>query len=70
MHEKLHPAAWKTPIGYANGVMAKGCQIYVGGQIGWNGDQEFDSDDFVDQVRQALANIIEILKEGGPGCFV
>ncbi|RED49061.1 RidA family protein [Aestuariispira insulae] len=67
MHEQLHPKAWKKPIGYANGVVASGRQIYVGGQIGWNGDQEFESDDFVDQVRQALANIIAILEEGGAG---
>ena len=67
MHEQLHPKAWKKPIGYANGVVASGRQIYVGGQIGWNGDQIFESDDFVAQVKQALSNIIEILKEGGAG---
>lgn len=68
MHEQLHPKAWKAPIGYANGIMARGRQIYVGGQIGWNGNQEFESDDFVDQVRQALQNIVDVLAvaEAGP----
>lgn len=39
--------------------------VFVGGQIGWNGQQQFESDDFAEQVRQALANIVAILAEGG-----
>lgn len=67
MHELLHPKNWKPAIGYANGVKAQGPTLYLGGQIGWNGQQEFETDDFVGQVEQALRNIVAILAEGGAG---
>jgi enamine deaminase RidA (YjgF/YER057c/UK114 family) len=67
LHEKLHPGHWKAAVGYANGVLASGRTIFVGGQIGWNGAQVFESDDFVAQVHQALANIVEVLKEADAG---
>ncbi|MGR2739617.1 RidA family protein [Billgrantia sp. Q4P2] len=67
LHEQLHPSHWKAAVGYANGVLASGRTIFVGGQIGWNGNQVFESDDFVAQVHQALANIVEVLKEAGAG---
>ncbi|KAA0012645.1 RidA family protein [Billgrantia pellis] len=66
-HRLLHPAHWKTAVGYANGVLATGRTIFVGGQIGWNADQIFESDDFAAQVHQALANIVEILREAKAG---
>ena len=56
---------WAPPIGYANGIAAEGRTIHVGGQIGWNAQQEFESDDLVDQVRQTLANIVAVLAAGG-----
>jgi len=65
MHTILQPKGWAKPIGYANGVSAKGRTVFVGGQIGWNANCEFESDDFVDQVRQTLENIVAILAEGG-----
>src|SRR3546814_10575201 len=52
MHDILQPEGWAKPIGYSNGVAARGRQIYIGGQIGWNGQCEFETDDFVEQVRQ------------------
>ncbi|MCE8034234.1 RidA family protein [Billgrantia tianxiuensis] len=67
LHELLHPSHWKAAVGYANGVLASGRTIFVGGQIGWNGAQVFESDDFVAQVHQALANIVEVLNEAGAG---
>jgi len=66
-HQLLHPSHWKAAIGYANGVLASGQTIFVGGQIGWNADQVFESDDFVVQVNQALQNIVAILKEANAG---
>jgi enamine deaminase RidA (YjgF/YER057c/UK114 family) len=39
--------------------------VFVGGQIGWNGQCQFESDDFVDQVRQTLRNVVAILNEAG-----
>jgi len=61
----LQPADWAVPRGYANGVAATGRQVFVAGQIGWNGQCEFESDDFVAQVRQALLNIKAVLAEAG-----
>ncbi|MGO1396136.1 MAG: RidA family protein [Halomonas sp.] len=66
-HQLLHPSHWKPAIGYANGVLASGQTIFVGGQVGWNADQAFESDDFVVQVNQALQNIVAILKEANAG---
>ena len=62
---KLQPPDWAEPKGYANGVMARGALIFVGGQIGWNAAQQFESDDFIAQTRQALLNIVAVLKAGG-----
>ena len=65
--KKLQPPDWLEPKGYANGVMACGSLIFVGGQIGWNAQQQFESDDFVAQTRQALVNIVAVLDAGGAG---
>jgi len=61
----LQPAAWDKPKGYSNGVAAEGRLVFVAGQIGWNAQCRFDSDDFVAQTRQALANIVAVLAEAG-----
>jgi enamine deaminase RidA (YjgF/YER057c/UK114 family) len=63
----LQPPEWTAPKGYANGVAARGTTIFVGGQIGWNAQQRFESDDFVAQARQALANVVAVLREAGAG---
>ncbi|GAB3467519.1 RidA family protein [Polaromonas eurypsychrophila] len=67
MMKLLQPAGWAEPKGYANGVMAGGAMIFVGGQIGWNAQQQFESDDFIAQTRQALQNILAVLQAGGAG---
>jgi enamine deaminase RidA (YjgF/YER057c/UK114 family) len=61
----LHPAGWKPTSGYANGIVASGPMVFIGGQIGWNAAQMFESDDFVAQTRQALANVVAVLAEAG-----
>jgi enamine deaminase RidA (YjgF/YER057c/UK114 family) len=63
----LQPPGWAVPRGYANGIAARGTTIFVGGQVGWNARQEFETDAFVGQARQALINIVAILREGGAG---
>ena len=65
--KKLQPPDWAEPKGYANGISARGTLIFVGGQIGWNAAQQFESDDFITQTRQALINIAAVLKAGGAG---
>ncbi len=65
MHELLHPNSWKPARGYANGVAASGRMVFVGGMIGWNAQQEFETDDFIEQVAQALRNVVAVLAEAG-----
>lgn len=64
-HEILHPKHWKPARGYANGVAASGRMVFTGGLIGWNAECEFETDDFVEQVAQALRSIVEVLAEAG-----
>ena len=61
----LQPKDWPAPKGYANGVVAEGRQVYIAGQIGWTAEAKLVSDDFVAQVEQALANIVQVLAEAG-----
>lgn len=67
MNKVLQPAGWAPAKGYANGIAARGTQIYVGGQIGWNAQQEFESDDFIEQCEQTLRNVMDVLRAGGAG---
>jgi enamine deaminase RidA (YjgF/YER057c/UK114 family) len=64
-HEFLHPKSWKRTKGFANGIAAEGRTVFLAGQIGWNAEQELESLDFVDQARQALANIVALVEEAG-----
>jgi enamine deaminase RidA (YjgF/YER057c/UK114 family) len=63
--EILQPDGWAPAKGYANGMAAEGRQVFVAGQVGWNERCEFVSDDFVEQVEQALKNIVAVLKVAG-----
>lgn len=63
----LQPPGWAQPKGYANGVAARGTLVFVGGQIGWNSAQVFESDDFIDQTRQTLMNVRDVLTCAGAG---
>jgi len=67
MHTVLQPEGWPRPKGYANGIAARGTQIFVGGQIGWNAQQAFESDDFVLQTAQALRNVLAVLQMADAG---
>ena len=63
----LQPPGWAPARGYANGISARGKQIFVGGQIGWNAQQQFESDDFIVQTAQTLRNVVAVLAEAGAG---
>jgi enamine deaminase RidA (YjgF/YER057c/UK114 family) len=65
MHSILQPKGWTAPLGYSNGIVARGCTVFVAGQIGWNALAKIESDELVDQIRQALLNIVAILSEAG-----
>ena len=61
----LQPPDWAKPRGYSNGVAASGQLVFISGQIGWDAECKFQSDDFVGQARQALLNIVAVLAEAG-----
>jgi enamine deaminase RidA (YjgF/YER057c/UK114 family) len=61
--ETLQPKEWPRPKGYANGMAARGRMIFVSGQIGWDEQGQFAGDVLSDQVKQALRNIVRVLKE-------
>ncbi len=63
----LQPPAWARPKGYSNGIVARGCQLFVAGQIGWDAACQFHSTRLSDQVRQALENIVAVLAVAGAG---
>jgi enamine deaminase RidA (YjgF/YER057c/UK114 family) len=65
MMEILQPPHWERPRGYSNGIAARGKLVFVSGQIGWDEQCKFRSDDFSEQARQALKNIAAILAEAG-----
>ncbi|MCO4094572.1 MAG: RidA family protein [Acidovorax sp.] len=67
IHSVLQPEGWVTPKGYANGMAARGTLVVTGGQIGWNAQQQFESDDFIDQTRQTLLNVRAVLETAGAG---
>jgi enamine deaminase RidA (YjgF/YER057c/UK114 family) len=68
----LQPPGWAPPKGYSNGIAARGTTVYIGGQVGWDpagsgagGHGVWHALDFAGQTRQALMNIVTILKEAG-----
>jgi enamine deaminase RidA (YjgF/YER057c/UK114 family) len=64
--EFVQPQDWPRPHGYANATIASGKQIFVAGQIGWDPlTSELVGDDLTGQVRQALKNIVVVLKAAG-----
>ena len=65
MMQMLNPAGWMRPKGYSNGIAAAGRMIFVAGQVGWDAQETFQTDDLVGQVRQSLTNIVAILAEAG-----
>jgi enamine deaminase RidA (YjgF/YER057c/UK114 family) len=63
----LQPVSWARPRGYSNGVEAEGRMVFVAGQIGWDENGEFREHTLGGQFRQALKNVLAVLKEGGAG---
>ena len=59
------PDGWPRPKGYANGVSARGRQVFVAGMVGWTAQGVFETNDFGAQSRQALENIAAVLRQAG-----
>lgn len=62
----IQPEGWPRPRGYANAISGRGEIVALAGQVGWNPvTQQFETDDFVGQVEQALRNIVTVLSAVG-----
>jgi len=61
VHKSILPVGWKRPSGYSNAVVTDDGFVFVSGQIGWNAQQQFESDDFVDQIKTSLENTVDVL---------
>lgn len=62
----VHPHGWWRPSGYSDAIVARGRLVFIAGQVGWNPrTQQFETSDFAEQVRQALRNVVEILRAAG-----
>jgi enamine deaminase RidA (YjgF/YER057c/UK114 family) len=63
--QRVEPPGWPRPSGYANGIVAEGRYLAIAGQIGWNERNELVGDDFLEQARQALRNVVTVLRAAG-----
>jgi len=61
----LLPRGWAPPVGYANGIEARGRVVFVAGQVGWDAAQKFHSTAIAPQFEQALNNVLAVLAEAG-----
>lgn len=61
----IQPKDWKAAKGYSNGILNTNGYLFIGGQIGWNSQQIFETHTFIGQMEQALINIVTILEEAG-----
>lgn len=62
----LHPPGWAPAIGYANGMAVPAGEIvFIAGQVGWNAEQRFPSEDLAPQFEQALENVLAVLEQAG-----
>ena len=61
----LLPQGWAPPVGYANGIAARGMLVFVAGQVGWDAQQKFRSEELAPQFEQALRNVLAVLAEAG-----
>lgn len=64
-HQVIHPDGWVPAKGYANGMLTPDGRLFVGGQIGWNAAQVFETHDFVGQMEQALRNLLAVVEAAG-----
>jgi enamine deaminase RidA (YjgF/YER057c/UK114 family) len=65
MSKTINPPGWPRPSGFAHGIVAQGRYLAISGQIGWNERNELVGDDFLEQARQALRNVMTVLVAAG-----
>lgn len=65
MSDAINPDGWPRPSGYSNGIVAEGRYLAISGQIGWNERTELVGSEFLEQARQALRNVVAVLRAAG-----
>lgn len=64
--QSLLPEGWAPPVGYSNGIAVDaGRMIFVAGQVGWDAQQRFQSEQLAPQFEQALLNVLAVLAQAG-----
>lgn len=63
--EKVDVPGWPRPRGYANGMIGRGRVLHVAGQIGWEPDGSFTTDDLIAQFGKALDNVLAVVRAAG-----
>lgn len=61
----IHPEGWAPTKGYSAGMLAEGRHLFIAGQIGWDAQQRFNSDDLIEQFTTALDNVCAVLSQAG-----
>lgn len=56
---------WPKPRGYVNGMIGGPYVLHVAGQIGWQPDGTFTTDDLIEQFGIALDNVLAVVKAAG-----
>ena len=66
--DSVQPDGWAQPRGYSNGIVVTGASrlLFVAGQVAWDGDKRLvGGDDFALQFRQALGNVVAVVRAAG-----
>ena len=66
--DMIQPEGWAPAKGYSNGVLVEGHAklLFVAGQVAWDADQSLvGAGDFAAQFRQALRNVVDVVREAG-----
>ncbi|MDI1431294.1 RidA family protein [Polyangium sorediatum] len=63
----VNPEGYLPPKGYSNGALVSGPTLFVAGQVGWNAQCEFETDDLAEQFAQALDNVLAVVRAAGGG---
>jgi enamine deaminase RidA (YjgF/YER057c/UK114 family) len=63
--QEVSVPGWPAPRGYANGRIGHGRTVHVAGQIGWDEQGAFSSDEFVPQFARALENVVAVVRAAG-----
>ena len=63
----VNPQGFPPARGYSNGILTEGRTLYVAGQVGWEADGSFASDDMAHQFGRALDHVLAVVAAGGGG---